>query len=73
VLGEWFLVRESFLVQKKTLTLLSSGVVYAHVYRGPAVPLSQVVQDVRVNFWLVVSSENAQLTMEEPELGYQIG
>jgi hypothetical protein len=27
----------------------------------------------KYNFWLVVSSENAQLTMEEPELGFQIG
>jgi hypothetical protein len=25
------------------------------------------------HFLLVVSSENAQLTMEEPELGFQIG
>jgi hypothetical protein len=25
------------------------------------------------HFWLVVSSENAQTTMEEPELGFQIG
>jgi hypothetical protein len=24
-------------------------------------------------FWLVVSPENAQTTMEEPELGFQIG
>jgi hypothetical protein len=26
-----------------------------------------------VHFWLVVSSENAQTTMEEPRLGFQIG
>jgi hypothetical protein len=25
------------------------------------------------DFWLVVSSENAQLSMEEPELRFQIG
>jgi hypothetical protein len=25
------------------------------------------------HFWLVVSSENVQTTMEEPELGFQFG
>jgi hypothetical protein len=28
------------------------------------------IDDIKYNFLLVVSSENAQLTMEEPELGY---
>jgi hypothetical protein len=34
---------------------------------------SHIITRSQSDFWLVVSSENAQLTMEEPELGFQIG
>jgi hypothetical protein len=43
-------------------------------YTPPITAMSEKIRKYMIqHFWLVVSSKNAQLTMEEPELGFQIG